>query len=346
MSTRGGRRARACSASRPRARCARTASPSRSTSSTRSAPPWAASPGRSRIYRTSYRRDDYVRLARRAIDEWHAARPGAAAAKRPARVRRGRRPSTRRRWSAAASSTSWLEPRRGRAAVPRGALPGGRCCTTHDGRRGPGRRRAAAAARRGSTCAQGTRIADPRAAGGRRRRGRARARGWRACSTCRCRPGSSRWRTSRGSPTRGRRWSTTARARRHASGTGWCRPGVGYKLGAGRRPAGPVRPRAARPPGARRSCWPCLSAHVRRGVPRPRSRRPLHSEACLYTMTPDGDFILDEIDGVVVCGGDSGHAFKFGPLLGRLCADLAQGAPAAARVPTASAPTASRRPVT
>ena len=42
-------------------------------------------------------------------------------------------------------------------------------------------------------------------------------------------------------------------------------------------------------------------------------------------MTPDGDFILDTIDGVVVCGGDSGHAFKFGPLLGRFCADLAQG---------------------
>ena len=55
--------------------------------------------------------------------------------------------------------------------------------------------------------------------------------------------------------------------------------------------------------------------------------RPVQQEACLYTMTPDGDFILDRIDGVVVCGGDSGHAFKFGPLLGRFCADLAQGRP-------------------
>jgi glycine/D-amino acid oxidase-like deaminating enzyme len=52
---------------------------------------------------------------------------------------------------------------------------------------------------------------------------------------------------------------------------------------------------------------------------------PVHQEACLYTMTPDEDFILDTIDGVVVCGGDSGHAFKFAPLLGRFCADLAQG---------------------
>ena len=54
--------------------------------------------------------------------------------------------------------------------------------------------------------------------------------------------------------------------------------------------------------------------------------RPLHSESCLYTMSPDGDFVLDRIDtGVIVCGGCSGHAFKFGPLLGRLIADLAQG---------------------
>jgi sarcosine oxidase len=55
--------------------------------------------------------------------------------------------------------------------------------------------------------------------------------------------------------------------------------------------------------------------------------RPVHAEACLYTMSPDGDFILDRIDNVIVFGGDSGHAFKFGPLLGRLIADLASGRP-------------------
>jgi sarcosine oxidase len=53
--------------------------------------------------------------------------------------------------------------------------------------------------------------------------------------------------------------------------------------------------------------------------------RPLHAEACLYTMTPDEHFILDRVDGLIVCGGDSGHAFKFGPLLGLLVADLAAG---------------------
>jgi sarcosine oxidase len=65
-------------------------------------------------------------------------------------------------------------------------------------------------------------------------------------------------------------------------------------------------------------------AHVLRAFPG-LDPEPYGAESCLYTMTPDGDFILDRIDGVVVCGGDSGHAFKFGPLLGRLVADLALG---------------------
>jgi glycine/D-amino acid oxidase-like deaminating enzyme/GNAT superfamily N-acetyltransferase len=55
--------------------------------------------------------------------------------------------------------------------------------------------------------------------------------------------------------------------------------------------------------------------------------RPVSTEACLYTMTPDEDFIVDSVDGIIVCGGDSGHAFKFGPLLGLLVADLAAGRP-------------------
>jgi sarcosine oxidase len=52
---------------------------------------------------------------------------------------------------------------------------------------------------------------------------------------------------------------------------------------------------------------------------------PRLAEACLYTLTPDQDFIVDRIDGLIVCGGDSGHAFKFGPLLGLLVAGLAEG---------------------
>jgi len=47
-----------------------------------------------------------------------------------------------------------------------------------------------------------------------------------------------------------------------------------------------------------------------------------------YTMTPDGAFVLDQLPGcpeVVVFTGGSGRAFKFGPLLGRLMAELARG---------------------
>jgi sarcosine oxidase len=51
----------------------------------------------------------------------------------------------------------------------------------------------------------------------------------------------------------------------------------------------------------------------------------LQPETCLYTMTPDEHFVLDREGPVVVGGGGSGHAFKFGPLLGEKLADLAQG---------------------
>lgn len=52
---------------------------------------------------------------------------------------------------------------------------------------------------------------------------------------------------------------------------------------------------------------------------------PLHAETCLYTMTADQDFLLDREGPIVVGGGGSGHAFKFGPLLGEILADLALG---------------------
>jgi sarcosine oxidase len=40
-------------------------------------------------------------------------------------------------------------------------------------------------------------------------------------------------------------------------------------------------------------------------------------------MTPDGDFAIDRRGPIVVAGGCSGHAFKFGPALGELVADIA-----------------------
>jgi sarcosine oxidase len=49
------------------------------------------------------------------------------------------------------------------------------------------------------------------------------------------------------------------------------------------------------------------------------------AETCLYTLTENEDFVVDRVGPVVAGGGGSGHAFKFGPLLGEMLADLALG---------------------
>jgi sarcosine oxidase len=64
-----------------------------------------------------------------------------------------------------------------------------------------------------------------------------------------------------------------------------------------------------------------LKAHV------PDADGPLVvARTCLYTMTPDGDFILDRLPGrpqIIVASPCSGHGFKFAPLIGEILADLA-----------------------
>ena len=54
-------------------------------------------------------------------------------------------------------------------------------------------------------------------------------------------------------------------------------------------------------------------------------RSPVATERCLYDNTVDADFVLDRVGRIVVGCGTSGHGFKFGPLLGELMADLAEG---------------------
>jgi sarcosine oxidase len=54
--------------------------------------------------------------------------------------------------------------------------------------------------------------------------------------------------------------------------------------------------------------------------------RLLQAKVCLYTMTPDGDFLLDRLPGapqIVVASPCSGHGFKFAPVIGEILADLA-----------------------
>ncbi len=64
-----------------------------------------------------------------------------------------------------------------------------------------------------------------------------------------------------------------------------------------------------------------LAAHL------PAADGPLAAATtCLYTMTPDGDFIIDRLPGddrVIVASPCSGHGFKFAPVIGEIISDLA-----------------------
>lgn len=72
---------------------------------------------------------------------------------------------------------------------------------------------------------------------------------------------------------------------------------------------------------------PAQLAQLRRAVARllpTLDPEPVATERCIYDNTADADFVLDRVGNVVVGCGTSGHAFKFGPLLGELLADLAE----------------------
>jgi len=49
------------------------------------------------------------------------------------------------------------------------------------------------------------------------------------------------------------------------------------------------------------------------------------AQTCLYTMTPDGDFVIDCVGSprIILASPCSGHGFKFAPVVGEIVADLA-----------------------
>lgn len=65
--------------------------------------------------------------------------------------------------------------------------------------------------------------------------------------------------------------------------------------------------------------------------------QPLQSGTCLYTMTPDEDFIVDARGRIVFASPCSGHGFKFAPLIGQMLAALAANAAPPAEIERFSA---------
>jgi sarcosine oxidase len=50
------------------------------------------------------------------------------------------------------------------------------------------------------------------------------------------------------------------------------------------------------------------------------------AKPCMYTLTPDENFVIDyhpEYPNLILCGGFSGHGFKFAPVVGEIGAELA-----------------------
>jgi sarcosine oxidase len=68
---------------------------------------------------------------------------------------------------------------------------------------------------------------------------------------------------------------------------------------------------------------------AKRFMPLEQARPP---ETCLYTNTPDGEFVLDRVGPFVVGSPCSGHGFKFAPLIGKILADMATREPIALRL--------------
>ena len=108
-------------------------------------------------------------------------------------------------------------------------------------------------------------------------------------------------------------------------------PGMGYKIGLDQPLRAFVSDDLDRTPDAERDR--AVERRVARDLPA-LEPRVLSSQACTWTMSPDGEFVIDRLhDGrVVLACGDSGTGFKFSALMGEILADHAEGCPVGADV--------------
>jgi sarcosine oxidase len=99
-------------------------------------------------------------------------------------------------------------------------------------------------------------------------------------------------------------------------------PGIGYKIALDAGSAGwdPDVTEWTPDPEEERRILDWLAQRIP-GMPRDVQRTQRHP----WTMTPDADFIVDNRGALTLACGCSGHAFKFGPALGRLVADVMDG---------------------
>lgn len=98
-------------------------------------------------------------------------------------------------------------------------------------------------------------------------------------------------------------------------------PGLGLKVG--EHQAGPtIDPDVDGPPDE--ASLARLTAWVAERYPRA-DPIPVEVQTCLYTNTPDDNFILERFGPVIVGSPCSGHGFKFAPLIGERLARLALG---------------------
>jgi sarcosine oxidase len=99
---------------------------------------------------------------------------------------------------------------------------------------------------------------------------------------------------------------------------------TGIKLGRMYYPGETVDPAVGNPEATAEEAVP-LHEYLARTVPEAAGQL-LNVKACLFTNTPDMDFVIDlhpEAPNVVFASACSGHGFKFAPVVGEILADLA-----------------------
>jgi glycine/D-amino acid oxidase-like deaminating enzyme len=116
-----------------------------------------------------------------------------------------------------------------------------------------------------------------------------------------------------------------------SSRTGWygfpAHPRSGVVKIANHGPGWPVHPDED-PRDVRREDESRLRAFLAESLPELADAPIVATRCCLYCDTPDEDFWIarhPEAPGLTVAAGDSGHAFKFAPILGAMIADVAEG---------------------